>query len=420
MASFSKGATDPSPQSLDVSEEFGRAVIQTVHQPLLVLDGELRVLRANRAFFEAFQVDAPGTIGRPLTELGDGQWNSPGLRAFLNELLDGDPGLKSTEVEDDFPVIGRRIMKMNAQRVRGDSAGWDAFLIAIEDITERERLLQDLHRRTRDLERSNRELESFAHAASHDLQEPLRKILAFGDRLKASLGAELDERSADYLERMFSASRRMQQLIEEVLLYSRVSRDAIVPAPVGMAPLVRGVLNDLEIQIEEAGATVELSGLPTVLGSRVPIRYLVQNLLSNSLKFRKPGEPARVLISWRPVALEEEAGGLPGPGTAPWRRPEEAGVGPPAVQDWGLFRVEDDGIGFDPQYADRIFGMFERLHGREAYEGTGIGLALCRRIVERHGGGIRAEGRPGSGAVIEFTLPLATDEESTSAGEPAT
>lgn len=417
MVPLSKGATEQPPTIVPGAEEFARAVIQTVHQPLLVLDRDLRVQTANRAFFEIFQAKPADTLGHRLTELGGRAWDLPRMRGLLEELLAGDPGLRSIEVEDHFPAIGRRIMRLNAQRIRSDEEGWDAILIAIEDVTEEERLLRELQRHTRELERSNRELESFAHAASHDLQEPLRKILAFGDRLKSSLGAELDERSADYMARMFSATRRMQRLIEEILLYSRVSREPIVPGAVAMGPLIRGVMGDLEVRIREAEGRVNVADLPRVLGSRVPLRYLIQNLLLNALKFRKEGQPARIRITWRPVESEADAGGLAGPGLGPGRRAGEIGSGDPEVSGWGLFRVEDEGIGFDPQYAERIFGMFERLHGREAYEGTGIGLALCRRIVERHGGGIRAEGRPGEGAAFEFTLPLAGDSESESEGE---
>ena len=237
----------------------------------------------------------------------------------------------------------------------------------------------------RELVRSNTELLQFASVASHDLQEPLRKILAFGDRLRRSDGTALSERGHDSLARMLVAADRMQTLINDLLAFARVTTAAHPFVPVDLAATASGVLGDLENQIARCGGRVLVGTLPTVEADALQMRQLLQNLISNALKFRQSDRPPEVTITAEIVDAPASAA----PGSAPWHR----------------LIVRDNGIGFDQQYAERIFRVFERLHGRTEYEGTGIGLALCRQIVERHGGGIRAVGQPGTGATFLVTLP---------------
>jgi light-regulated signal transduction histidine kinase (bacteriophytochrome) len=238
------------------------------------------------------------------------------------------------------------------------------------------------------LQRSNVELQDFATAASHDLQEPLRKIRAFGDLLKHTSAEALGDEGRDYLDRMENAAARMQTLIQDLLQYSRVTTKARPFVPTDLAKTVLEVLSDLDIRIEQTGGRVEVAELPTVRADPLQMRELVQNLVGNALKFHRPGEPPLVRISAR----------LLDPDGQPRAERE--------TPQWCEISVADNGIGFEEKYAERIFDMFQRLHGRSQYEGSGIGLAICRKIVRRHGGRIIARSSPGQGATFLVTLPL--------------
>jgi signal transduction histidine kinase len=229
------------------------------------------------------------------------------------------------------------------------------------------------------LAQSNRELEEFAFVASHDLQEPLRKIQTFGDRLKDKYGDGLGEGGRDYLERMQNASIRMQALIQGLLTYSRVTSRPEPFSSVSLTSLVQEVVSDLTVRIEQTGGRVEAGELPMIEASPYQIRQLFQNLLSNALKFRREEQPLIRVYGNR--------------------------VNNPTEQ-WVKIMVEDNGIGFDEKYLDRIFQPFQRLHGRSHYEGTGIGLAICRKIVEHHYGTITAKSTPGRGTTFIITLPV--------------
>ena len=234
----------------------------------------------------------------------------------------------------------------------------------------------------RELERSNLELEQFAGVASHDLQEPLRKIQAFGDRLKAQFKEGLPEQAADYLSRMLGAAGRMRALIDDLLTYSRIARKARSFAPVDLGEIAREVVSDLDERLRASGGRVEVGPLPTVEADKMQMRQLLQNLIANALKFSKPEEAPVVQLAARLDGAPAADGG-----------------------NWEI-DVRDNGIGFENQYRDRIFNMFERLHGRNEYEGTGMGLAICRRIVERHNGTITAMSAPGEGTTFQIHLPV--------------
>jgi signal transduction histidine kinase len=239
-----------------------------------------------------------------------------------------------------------------------------------------------LEQRAGELTRTNEELERFASIASHDLQEPLRKVQTFAEQLKRSEGERLSDKGADYLERMNDAARRMQALIADLLAFSRLSTQAHPTEEVRLTEVARGVVADLDAVIHETGATVEVGELPTVLADPLQMRQLLQNLVSNALKFRREGVPPVVEVKGRVSGRMAE------------------------------IAVTDNGIGFEPRHAGRIFRVFERLHGHGAYTGTGIGLALCRRIAERHGGAIVADSTPGEGATFTVTLPQQPADES--------
>ena len=266
-------------------------------------------------------------------------------------------------------------------------AGQDrGVVLVLRDITERIEAERQRQRFAQELERSNRELQEFAFVASHDLQEPLRKIKAFGDRLRAKYGAQLDEGGRDYLDRMQSAATRMGALIDGLLSFSRVTSKSQPFAPVDLNEIAREVLEDLEARLESSGGRVEIGPLPIAQADPTQMRQLLQNLLGNALKFHQPDVPPLVQVSARVL---DSRGGESGERCEIW--------------------VRDNGIGFeagDSGEVERIFAPFGRLHGRDAYEGTGMGLAICKRIAEHHGGSITARSVPGQGAAFIVTLPL--------------
>ncbi|GAB3644231.1 hypothetical protein GCM10027423_48680 [Spirosoma arcticum] len=276
----------------------------------------------------------------------------------------------------------------------------DEILVTFGDYTPLKKLQQQLEASVVDLQRSNANLEQFAYVASHDLQEPLRKIQAFGDIIETQYGPIIGEQGADMIRRMQSAAARMQVLIKDVLAYSRVTtkRDAIVP--VDLDQLVGNVVEDLETAIAHQEATLTIDPLPTVAGDAGQLRQLFQNLLSNALKFVKPRPPGESgTPAQRSAFIAVTTRLIPG---------RDAGISiPPGDADrlFHLIEISDNGIGFEPYQAERIFHVFQRLHSRSDYQGTGIGLAIVKKVVENHNGHIQAVGRPGEGATFRILLP---------------
>lgn len=267
-----------------------------------------------------------------------------------------------------------------------------AQLQAVND--ELGKSLEELRRANKKLDRSNQELQDFASIAAHDLQEPLRKVEAFGDRLENKCGDLLTEQGRDFLSRMRDAAGRMRTLIDDLLAYSRVTSKAEPFVQVDLAQVTREVLSDLEVRIEQVGARVEVDDLPTIDADPTQMRQLFQNLIGNSLKFRRPEEPPVVKIHGQ--RLIGHSDGLNG--------------GYPNEELYEII-VEDNGIGFEDKYLDRLFTIFQRLHGRGEYEGNGVGLAVCHKIAERHGGNITARGAEGEGATFMVTLPVTHSRE---------
>ncbi len=237
-------------------------------------------------------------------------------------------------------------------------------------------LKQMVAARTQELERSNRDLESFATVASHDLQEPLRKVIGFCDRARDLAGDTLDPRAHEYLVRAQKASGRMQDFIDDLLQFSRVHTKGKPFRSTDLNPVLQEVLNDLEDRIGQTGGRIEVGSLPTLEADPFQLRQLFQNLVINSLKFCEKGHSPVVQI--RGVQLQNGS--------------------------WTIM-VADQGIGFDEKYADRVLKPFERLNPKGDYEGTGMGLAICRKIVSRHRGKIRIQSRVGKGTTVSVTLP---------------
>lgn len=284
--------------------------------------------------------------------------------------------------EDEIGELCREFDQM-AQNLKRITASRDELN---REIKERERAQKKLRDTLEELKRSNAELEQFAYVASHDLQEPLRKVRAFGARLESKCKEELTEKGKDYLERMLNAAKRMSDLINDLLMLSRVTTKAKPFQPLDLKEVAEEVRSDLETRIEDVAGRVEIDDLPTIDADSTQMRQIFQNLIGNALKFHREDEPPVVCVE---SALHEQNG-----------------------EEMCELRISDNGIGFKEKYLDRIFTVFQRLHARDEFPGTGMGLALCRKIVERHNGQITAESKPGEGSTFIITLPVHhTDEE---------
>lgn len=293
---------------------------------------------------------------------------------------------RAMEAAKQFTILTNKIEELNAEIHRRRTAE-EKLLDVQRNLEQRvaERTA-DLERVNDELRRSNRALEEFAYVASHDLREPLRKIAVFSEMLRDEALDHLTEHESSILQRMFSAAKRMDTLVQGLLEYARISTEGREFDEVNLDEVVDSILVDLELFIQRTGADIERENLPLVRADALQMRQLFQNLISNSLKFRRNDELPRIRVRAQPFSDEGHE-----------------------------IQVEDNGIGFSAEYAESIFDPFYRLNPRERFEGTGIGLAICKKIVERHGGSIRAEPRNGHGARFIINLPvLARDSETVS------
>ena len=363
------------------TDQFSERIVDSLHEPLLVLDEDLRVRRANPSFCRTFGMDEEEVLGEELFDVGNGAWELAGLRRALGRVVEEDESFEGLEVEDTFPGYGRRVLRLNGRTLPQENGDSRHVLLAIEDITEQRRLEEDLREHSRQLERSNADLEQFAYAASHDLQEPLRMISSYLQLLERRYGDELEGEAREFIDYAVDGAERMKALINGLLQYSRVGRKEGEFGPVDLDAVLDDVLEDLARRIEELGGTVDREPLPTVHGNRDQLRRLVQNLIENALTYRGDGPP-RIRVTAEP---DEEAA--------------------------AHLVVADRGPGIPEEFRTRVFQIFQQLdpHG-QGREGSGMGLALCRKIVERHDGRIWVESGPGGGSAFHVTLDLQHDD----------
>ncbi len=373
-------AQDERRQALQRAEQAEQRLkdgIASIGAGFLLADADGRVVMANHGFYEIFSA-ASVLGGQPtieaLVQSQDRLWQAGATdagrhwaRAVIEQSQGGKP-----PADIELPS-GRWL------RVKGATTTEGGTVLLMTDITDIKQQETMLASQARKLAASNNELEQFATVASHDLQEPLRKIEAFGGRLGKRLEGKLDEESTFFLQRMMAATARMRALITDLLSYSRVGRRDGQHRNVDLDRLAADVLDDISVTVTERKATVHVGRLGSMAGDPTQLRQLFQNIVSNALKFVSPGRD--------PVIEIQRLDGVNG---------DEQGF---------ELRFKDNGIGFDMQHHDAIFELFQRLHGRDQYEGTGIGLATCRKIVERHGGTLRAESVPGEGTTFIAALP---------------
>lgn len=352
------------------------ALLDLAHDAILVRDLSAggRILYWNKGAEEMYGWSKKETLGEGISEI---------LKTGFPESLEEIKAhlFRAEQWEGELvhnTKAGERIIVESRWALQRDDTGSPCAILEINrDITDRKRAEEDLKAYASDLERSNRELEDFAFITSHDLQEPLRKIQVFSERISTGYKDVLDDQCRDWLERIQKAAHRMRALIDDLLRYSRLTTRKESLGPVSLKEPIEEAVMDLRVLIEETGGRVEMGDLPTIEADAVQMRQLFQNLIGNALKFHGKDSP-EIKIH----CSEQDAGAC------------------------RIF-VEDKGIGFDEKYLERIFTPFQRLHGpKSPYKGAGMGLAICRKIVERHGGAITARSSPGRGATFIITLPL--------------
>ena len=320
-------------------------------------------------------------LSKRATEIEPQIMTSPYYRQCINTLETGQPF-----VTQYFVNATRRWLELTVSKL-----DYDHLIHIFTDVTPIKEAQLELEQTVKALQRSNTYLQDFAHVASHDLKEPLRKILTFSERLNVSLGNNLNDKEKHYFERIQHSSQRMLKLIDDILEFSHVGEEGPENEHIDLNTQVKIVLSDLELAIEEKHATINIENhLPAVVGNSRQIQQMLQNIIGNGLKYSKANIPPVISIRSRSI------------------KGSEAGIqvtGDHLNKHFHLLEIADNGIGFEQQYAGKIFDMLKRLHQKSEYSGTGIGLSIARKVIENHGGYIWAEGKPGAGATFSMLFP---------------
>jgi PAS domain S-box-containing protein len=330
----------------------------------------------------------------------------PEDRAFTENII------KTAAEKREFPDFYHRIItpkgKVKTIQGRGEIiTAPDHSVVKMigtaQDVTEEKRTEQELLVKSNELAATNNELQKFAYVASHDLQEPLRKIKTFSAILQTDYKDAIDDKGNEYMGKIINASERMQQLINDVLSFSQLNIPVPGFKPTELETVLRDVVGDLEVAIENTKTVIEHTPLPVIDANNSQMGQLFQNLISNAIKFKQPGMAPHISITANIIWAEQSAYLA-----APHHRYKFANLGTRFWQTEKFLRLifKDNGIGFEPQFAERIFSLFQRLNPREAFQGTGIGLSICKKIVENHHGIIYAESEPGKGASFIVILPV--------------
>ena len=389
---------------LNHARQYAESIVTTIHEPLIVLDTNLRVKSANKAFYKHFQLTEQETEGELLYVLGNGQWNISALR----RKLENERKFENLEITHHFKDFGERILLLNANQMLKSDSTVQLILLVIEDITEKrkmeisqkefnEKLETLVEERTKSLkiantqlEHSNKNLEQFAYIASHDLQEPLRKVQTFASMLMDRFDKDIPEEGKVLIKKINKSSERMSLLIKDVLNFSKMTLSENVFSKTDLTQILQNVLSDFDLLIGQKNAIIHTEELPEIEAVPLLMNQLFNNLISNSLKFSGTNTQLVITISQRMLSKQEV------------EKKQQLNQSLSYCQ----ISFKDNGVGFDQQFARQIFLIFQRLSSKQQYLGTGIGLALCRTILEKHNGEIYAEGKENEGAVFYVILPL--------------
>jgi len=406
---------------LNESYSFSEAVIATIHEPMLVLDKDMYIKSVNKSFCEFFRVKKEKTNGALFFKVGNYPWESTKLRKMLEGLLYKDNNIVDFEIVMDIPKAGKKIMLLNANRIEQKSHGEQLILLAFNDITahsllqikEKEHLKKaasdakihtnlleravdqrtaqlkqttmSLELKNNDLEKVNKEIQSFNYISSHDLQEPLRKIQTFTNFI---LDREtLTEKGIYHFTRIKDSAHRMQLLIDDILVFSQISTIDRKFEDTDLNLLIIDVKNELEHDIKENNVTIKSDKLCNLNIIPLLFRQLLLNLFTNSIKFAKPNVPLKITIKSNSIKSNKLKSLVPG-------------------MNYRHISISDNGIGFEPQYAELIFGVFQKLHDKKEYAGTGIGLAIVKKIIQCHNGIITAKGKLNAGCTFDIYIPV--------------
>lgn len=397
-------------EQLAESYNFAEALAETMHEPMLLLDKQLRVKSANKAFYKKFHLMQSSTEGVLLFDLSNHQWDMPDLRQLLDNILQKNTHFYEHVINYAFPGSGKKTMLLNARPIVHKTKNEQLILVTLTEssglprknksenkkleaiITERTKALEASYRTVNEknvfLEKANKELETFTFISSHDLQEPLRKIKIFTTALLENEKENLSANGKEDLDKVQKTVSRMQTLIDDLLVYAGVADGKQAFEEVDISQVVTEVMEDFKELISEKKALITIDGNchPRVI--LFQFRQLIHNLIGNALKFTHTKRFPRITIK-----CERTPGRLLAIPNAP---PD---------QEYCHISIADNGIGLEPKYETRIFEVFQRLHGQQVYKGTGMGLAICKRIIENHKGLIRATGRLNKGATFDIYLP---------------
>jgi two-component system CheB/CheR fusion protein len=392
---------------LNVARLYTESIVATIREPLIILDKDMKVRTANRSYYKKFMTTEEETEGKHFYQLGNRQWDIPALRSVLEKSLSDDGRISDIEIQHDFEDIGKRVLLLNVCRIAKKDSSELLILLAFEDITDARSRENDLVSFSRELEnkveertaslkesntslkRSNDSLEQFATIASHDLQEPLRKIRTFSALLHQRYHKDIGTEAGQLIDKINVAAERMSGLIHDVLNFSKVL-DASVFEQVDLMGILQNVLGDFDLQIEQKKATITHDKLPVIRAVPLQMNQLFYNLVGNALKFSKPAEAPAIHISCRLMAAGEA--------------PEYLHLD--NSTSFCEITFQDNGIGIDEKFAEQIFLIFQRLNAREHFEGTGVGLALCKRIVLGHQGEIYMTSAERMGTQFHVILPF--------------
>ena len=395
-------------EQLNLSRLYSESIVTTIREPLIILDNNMEVRSANKAFYNKFQTTTAATERKLFFEIGNKCWNIPAFRKMLQKILPEKENIIDFEFRQNFPALGERTMVINASQIIRDNSEEQSILIAIEDVTEKRRIDKELQLFASELEKqvsqrtfelketnlelqnSNKNLEQFAHIASHDLQEPLRKITTFSTLLNDKYRKDLEDPAKELVSKISSASKRMSNLIQEVLNFSRILHNNTAFEKTNLDSILDKVIDDFDLLISEKNAVINRKPLPVIEAIPLQINQLFYNLISNSLKFSRKDTPPVITITTKMLT--------------------QAAIKQVSTLNqrsrYCQISFKDNGIGFNKQYAEKIFLIFQRLHAVGHFAGTGIGLALCRSVAVNHHGEIYATAKQNKGALFQIILPI--------------